>query len=113
MTTTPDAPDLRQAAIAAAVTAFTEAPVGPIISDTDGLESAIEDAVAAAFATLAGNLYIAPDPTLPPDMADAVWVDGEEKHLAHELHVAAPVWALLAAVIPPGHDHAQDQEDGS
>lgn len=100
---TTESTDLRQAAIDAAASAFMTAPVGPILSDTSNLDDAIEDAVDAALATLAGDLYIADDPGLPSGFG-AVWAPDEEKCQAHELHVRGPVWALLAAVIPSRED---------
>lgn len=99
MTTTPDAPDLRQAAIAAAVTAFTEAPIGPIISDTSNLESAIEDAVAAAFATVAEGLYIADRGDGQPAVYDETRPPGRRCIIGPDV-LSDRLWALLAAVIP-------------
>lgn len=99
MTTTPDAADLRQTAIAAAVTAFTEAPVGPIISDTSNLESAIEDAVAAAFAKVAEGLYIADRPDWQPAVYDETRPPGRRCIIGPDV-LSDRLWGLLAAVIP-------------
>lgn len=93
----PAAPDLRQAAIDDAVTAFRNCPAGPWLSDASGLESAIEDAVDAAFATVAEGLHIAPNRRGVP----CVWTnDGLPLMVRSPVRPGDRLWALLAAVIP-------------
>lgn len=115
VTTTPDAPDLRQAAIA--LVAGTPAgwcnddecenyhPV-PVSAD---LAPAV---VAVAFGSLAEGLYIADHGDGQPAVYDETRPPGRRCIIGPDV-LSDRVWALLAAVIPPGHDHAQDQEDAS
>lgn len=86
----------REAAYAAATEAIEQAICDSRVPDPRKLAEA---AVDAALASLAGDLYIAPDPNLPPGFG-GVWAPGEEGCRAHELHVRADVWALLEAVLP-------------
>lgn len=100
-TVLPQATDLRQAAIDAAVTTFTTGSAPPIISDTDGLESAVEDAVDAAFARISEGLYIAQDENgqeahVYTDHGGAILPE----HVAAEGSVDGRLWLLLTAIIP-------------
>lgn len=98
MTTTPDVPDLRQAAIDAADRYL------------DVTTADVEHAMEVAFDTLAEGLYIADRGDGQPAVYDETRPPGRRCIIGPDV-LSDRLWALLAAVIPPGRDHGQ--ENGS